>query len=431
MEYRRLGRACCPALSMYVLLGIALTQLLLPSLVSAQPGSPDTLKLSQQEEVLVFIDCSSCDNTYIRQQISFVSYVRDQQLAQVHLFITEQGTASGGSTFTLSFIGKKEFEGINNSLTYTSPLTNTQDEERQGLNALIKLGLVPYVAHTPLVKQLAVSFSGQQLEQEPVEDPWKNWIFELYGGVNFAKETSRSSLDLRYGVYADHVTDKWRIRLRPYFNYNRRDFVKGEEKIRSVLHRNGFEGRAVRSISDHWSAGVFTDVISTTYENIDFGYTVAPAIEYSLLPYEEALRKEITAAYSIGYMHRSYMEETIYGKVGESLARQSLEIGVRIRQPWGAVTAELEGSHFLHDVSKNRVSFEGDLSIRVFKGLSVDFNSEFDIVRDQLSLPKGDASLEDILLQQRQLATDYGISLSVGVSYSFGSIYNNVVNTRL
>ncbi len=82
-------------------------------------------------------------------------------------------------------------------------------------------------------------------------------------------------------------------------------------------------------------------------------------------------------------------------------------------------------------MSKNRLSFESDLSWRVYKGLSVNFRSEMDIVRDQLSLPKGNISVEDILLQQRQLATSYGVSVTFGVSYSFGSIYNSVVNTRL
>jgi len=48
-----------------------------------------------------------------------------------------------------------------------------------------------------------------------------------------------------------------------------------------------------------------------------------------------------------------------------------------------------------------------------------------------VSLPKGDASLEEVLLGKRQLATTYGIYISAGISYSFGSIYNNVVNTRL
>ncbi len=391
----------------------------------------DTTEVVQKNRVLVFLDCNSCDNTFIRQQLNFVNYVRDPQLGQVHVFITDQSTASGGRIFTLSFIGKKEFEGINNRLTYISVQNNTQDEEREGLNKMLKLGLIPYIAQTSLADDITVDISAEQGEAGPEEDPWNNWVFEVYGGLNFSKETSVSSLDIRHGLYADYVTKAWRIRLRPYFNYNQKDFIRDDEEIQSALHRDGFEGKAVRSISDYWSIGVFTDAISNTYENIEYGYRIAPAIEYSLLPYEMALRKEYTIAYSVGYVHRNYLEETIYDKLEESFYNHSLTLGVRVLQPWGSVRAGLEGSHFLHDLSKNRISLDNRLSLRVFKGLSVDFSSNYDYVRDQISLPKGDASLEDVLLQQRQLATTYHFSLSVGLSYNFGSIYNNVVNTRL
>jgi len=92
----------------------------------------DTSEFSQ-DLVSVFLDCSTCDNSYIRQQINFVNYVRDVQLTQIHVFITKQATVSGGRTFTISFIGKKDFDGINNNLTYTSIKTNTEDEIRKGL----------------------------------------------------------------------------------------------------------------------------------------------------------------------------------------------------------------------------------------------------------------------------------------------------------
>jgi hypothetical protein len=37
---------------------------------------------------------------------------------------------------------------------------------------------------------------------------------------------------------------------------------------------------------------------------------------------------------------------------------------------------------------------------------------------------------EEILVRQLELATGYQYEFSVGISYSFGSIYNNVVNPR-
>lgn len=409
--------------------------LILLSFSPCQAQEADSLKNDQEhlpvEALAVFLDCKSCDITYIRREITFVNYARDPQLAQVHVFITEQRTGSGGKTFTISFIGKKEFEGINNSLKYTSLQTNTLDEERQGLTTMLKLGLVPYIAHTPLASQVSLTFKEMQNEVTTPKGSWNHWIFEVYGGGNFDKEARKSAFNLRYGLYANRVTERWRIRTHPYFNYNRRLFNNNGQIISSILHRNGFNGSVVRSISNHWSAGFFTEIYSTTYSNIDLGMELAPALEYSLFPYSEATRKEITVAYTVGYLRRKYMQETIYSRFRESLMNQAIEISVRIRQPWGSITAELEGSHFFHDLSKNRIEFNSYVSLRILKGLSLSLAANFDVVRDQLALPKGEASLEDILLQQRQLATTYNIYLSVGLSYTFGSIYNNVVNTRL
>jgi hypothetical protein len=51
-------------------------------------------------------------------------------------------------------------------------------------------------------------------------------------------------------------------------------------------------------------------------------------------------------------------------------------------------------------------------------------------VRDQISLRAGGASDEEVLTRQRQLATNFDYSASVGLSYTFGSVYSDVVNTR-
>ncbi|HSP41120.1 MAG TPA: hypothetical protein VLN46_06785 [Gillisia sp.] len=386
---------------------------------------------ASQDVISVFLDCSRCDNSFIRQEINYVNFARDPGLAQIHIFITERATASGGNLFTISFIGKKEFEGTNHTLSYTSTQNNTQQEERNGLTAMIELGIIPYISQTSLASFINIDVQTQPGGQVEVEDSWNNWIFEVYGGLRFSEETNQSSLNVRYGVYADYVTETWRIRLRPYFNYDQRDYIRNEEKFRRVLNRDGFIGEVVRSLNDHWSTGVFTNITVSTYENIKLAYRVAPAIEYSLFPYEMALRKEYTIAYSVGFLDRKYFEETIFNKTEETLYNHSLDLGVRVLEPWGSVRAGIEASQYFHDMSKYRISVDGRLSWRIFRGFSVDLSSRYDFVQDQLSLPKGDASLEDVLLQQRQLATNYGISISLGLSYNFGSVFNNVINTRL
>ena len=51
-------------------------------------------------------------------------------------------------------------------------------------------------------------------------------------------------------------------------------------------------------------------------------------------------------------------------------------------------------------------------------------------MRDQVFLPRRGASDEEILLQQRDLLTDFDYRLNVSLSYTFGSIFNNIVNPR-
>jgi hypothetical protein len=69
-------------------------------------------------------------------------------------------------------------------------------------------------------------------------------------------------------------------------------------------------------------------------------------------------------------------------------------------------------------------------NVRIFKGFSVRFNGDIERIRDQIYLAKGEASIDEILLRRRQLATSYSYYLSFGFTYSFGSINNNIVNTR-
>ena len=68
--------------------------------------------------------------------------------------------------------------------------------------------------------------------------------------------------------------------------------------------------------------------------------------------------------------------------------------------------------------------------MRVFKGFNFNVSGSYTITRNQINLPAGDVSLEELLLQQQQLQSGFNYFASVGFSYSFGSIYNTIVNPR-
>jgi hypothetical protein len=388
--------------------------------------------VSRDDAPRVYIDCNRCDMTHVRRVITFVNHVRDPNVAQVHVFVTDQATGGGGRIHTLAYRGRGEFAGVENTLSYTEGQTDTSQETRAGLTRMLELGLVPYVARTPLASQIALSFRAQTAAARPVADPWNNWTFEVYGGGSLSTETSQSSWNARYGFHANRVTEDWKIRLRPYFNNNGRTIRRtNAEDIRIDQRRHGFETYVIRSLGDHWGAGVFGSYVTSTIDNMAHGVEMAPAVEYSLFPYGEASTRQITLAYRMGYERADYIEETIYEQTEEDLVNQSLEASVRIRQPWGSIYSGLTGSNYLHDMSHHRLTFNSNVSYRLGRGVSLNVGGTYQRINDQLALPRRDASLEDILLQRRRLATSYRGSANVGLSYTFGSIYTNVVNPRL
>src|SRR5690606_23334033 len=132
--------------------------------------------------------------------------------------------------------------------------------------------------------------------------------------------------------------------------------------------------------------------------------------------------------YTAGVNFYDYNEITIYNKLHETMYHESLSLNLRMVQPWGNIESSLEGRHYFHDFSKNRLILDSNFSVRLSKALSVYWELQAEMVHDQLYLPQGDISLEDLLLQRRKLATDYEFRGEKGIRFTFGSIYSNVVN---
>ena len=72
----------------------------------------------------------------------------------------------------------------------------------------------------------------------------------------------------------------------------------------------------------------------------------------------------------------------------------------------------------------------GSVGVRITKGLELSIGGSFSIIHDQLNLVKGEASTEEILLRIKELETSFQYYMHVGISYTFGAIYNNVLNPR-
>jgi hypothetical protein len=121
---------------------------------------------------------------------------------------------------------------------------------------------------------------------------------------------------------------------------------------------------------------------------------------------------------------------TIYDKTSQNLWSESLSLSLDVKEKWGSISTSLSGSHYFCDLSKYHLTLFAAVNVQLFKGLSFFAAGGGSRIHDQIFLPKGAASLEEVLLQRRQLETGYSYFVSVGLSYTFGSIFTNVVNPR-
>jgi hypothetical protein len=413
---------------------LSLTAMLVLALFSAIEAQPKMQAPDPEPPMLkVFLDCNSCDMNYLREQIPYINYVRDPEQSDVHVLVTSTTTGSNARTHVFDFLGKGGFEKENHTLEFTESPNASREERRKGIAKKLELGLIPYWIETGLASQMDVSVSSDRREQQSkaVSDPWNHWVFEVAGGGAFNKESARSAFNIWGSLRANRVTEEWRLRNRAYLRYEERVFKDEEGDIVSKQQRKFISSDAVKSLSDHWSTGLFTNLRQSTYENLDLGVSFAPALEFSIFPYSDVNRREVTIAYKVGYLFRNYQELTIFQKLQEDLWNHSLEFSARLRQPWGSLFAGIEGSQFFDDISKHRLQIDGYLNLRVLSGLSLQLGGDMALINDQRSIPAGETSLEDLLLAQRQLATNYRFSGSIGLKYTFGSMFNDVVNTRL
>ena len=415
-----------PSFSVALLAALSVTGLCAQErLLSVGPSRTDALRL--------YLDCSSCWESHIRSELTYVNYVRDPADAQVHLLITTEPTGSGGKEYTLVMIGRERFERADDTLRFALSETATEEERRTMLLRYLKIGLMRYVARTPMAELLEVSYrsSASGTFAEPKDDPWDSWVFAAGLIGNISGETSSNSISLSGNLSAERVTSEWKTELLATLGYSENNFrIDPATTISGISRSYGASGLVVRSLGDHWSTGGIFSASSSTYGNAARTLIAAPALEYNLFPYHESTRRQFRILYRLNLISALYREETIFDRTEEVLLSQSLFAGLESRQTWGSIAVSLNGSHYFHDISKYQTDLTGRFDVRVVQGLSLTLLANVALIRDQLALPKAGATQTQILLRQQQLATNFSYSTSFGLNYRFGSIFNNVVNPR-
>jgi len=410
---------------------------------SAQSNSSITQRLK------IFIDCKAwnCPFDYIRSEMNFVDYVNDRYAANVFILLTTSTTGGGGQEYKIYFEGLENFKGLNDTLTYVRTAVETDDEDRKKMVQVLKLGLVRYLAKTPMAAKISISLptdsaSKENQQTSPKKDKWNAWVFNTGINGNFNGNDNYSSSYIRNQFTAARVTEKLKLRFSSNYSteknkyiYNEYNDTTGEitysDTTKSTNKRSNVNGTVAASINPHWSIGVFSDFHTSTFSNIKRSMSLKPAIEYSIYPYKAFTTKYMGFLYKVGPVRNNYEDTSWRNKTKEWLWQQNLSFDMNFTQKWGSVSASLYWANYFFDWKWNNYGFFGQGQFRIVKGLNFNFFGGFSIIHDQVELPKGNATQTQVLIRQRILRNTSDYFVGMGLSYRFGSIFNNVVNPRL
>lgn len=393
--------------------------------------SVSTLVAQEKTDALrLYADCAFCSQDYLRQHLPYLEYVRARQLADVHLIASQWPTAARGQEVRYELIGQGRFAGLNDSLRFVLPLGASENEQNEKLAAELETALLPFLARTSYRKYLSFAYQPETKEKAIPSDPWKNWVFTLSASGRYRKEAAFRSSNLRSTVLLRKVTPEIRLQSYNYLGLNENLFQTEDSQVRSISRELYSSNVAIRSINDHWSYGGEVEFRASYFDNLKFQNRYWAALEYNLFPYAESSRRQLRFTPELGYDYRHYNDTTIYNQIREGFLAFDFQIALALKEQWGEASTYIEVASFLNEPTRYELSFWAGLSLNLFKGLTLDINCDASLIRNQVGLPQSGLTKEEVLLQQRQQATNFRLASSLGFSYTFGSIYNDVVNPR-
>ena len=395
----------------------------------------DSIAIDRKLALNIFLDCTICDINYFKENFSVVNYVRAPATSDVHIQITTLTTGSGGTEYNLLFFGRRRFKNMNDTVVFSLSPDQTFEETRNKMLQKLQLGLVPYIMKTSYANHLYLTVDNIAGVPIKKKDPWKKWMFDIYGSASFSTEKYTNNIFINSNLYISKITPeiKFESNINTMYseshinNYPLNDTVYSSHTYqKSYFIDNLF----VKSIGEHFGIGGMAKYRNNKIHNLDYQMKVGPAIEYNIFKYSDASNKQLRFLYFLGYEENNYCDSTIYFKLNDYQYTHNLRVLFTYMKPWGYFNTSIYGSNYLNDFSFFSLGTNALANIRLVKGLSFNVSCGLNMYRDQIALRNTSIDYDDLLTKRSEIATDYSLNINFGISFSFGSINNNVVNPR-
>lgn len=410
--------------------------LLVPDSARGQ-GAVQASDTTQNAALRAFLDCSErgCDRDFLVTEMVWVNWMRDRLDADFHVLVTSLTTGSGGRQYQVVAIGQRSFGGKTDTLMFTTQPNDADDTIRRALLRSIGQLLLPHAARGALGSRLTVAYSAPDgsasASTAPARDRWNFWTYSVSMNGFLNGESRQSFNEVWSNISANRTTERWKASVGANVSYNESKFTLDSGETFTAIRRNaGASALAVRGVNDHWSLGGRVSASRSDFSNTELVSQAAVAAEWNYFPYKDFTRRKLAVLYTLGVRDLRYREVTIYDRLRERRPLHTLDATFGARQPWGEANITLYGSQYLDGLKYYNAGLWGNVEVRLGRGLSFNVDGRLTRVRDQLFLPRGGQTDEEVIARQQALATNYRYFAFFGIRYQFGSIFNSVVNPR-
>jgi hypothetical protein len=371
----------------------------------------------------------------LRQELSYFDFTRDPRLADLTLVVVRQPAGNGGERFTVSLgrgaasLGTEELAPARTFLAAPgAPPHESREHLLQAILSLLHGELLESAHAAAFALRLPVRTAA---ELSTLDDPWRYWVIapELRGhgegasGYYFIESTG--------AVSVRRIAEPSKIRLRGAYA-RRLSSYRLEDGSRIHGDSYGWDGRAIyaHSIGRRWALGGVGTGHASEYENLKGQLRAAPLVELNIYPYSENASRQLRLAYQAGAWTNWYLEPNRAGLMRESRPFQALSVIADVNQPWGSVQLVGQLNAFLDAPALYRLSGGAVLSLRLVAGLALTLEGQAALVHDQINQRSRPITDRELLLWTAQQPSNHFFEAEVGLSYTFGSVHNTIVNPR-
>ena len=342
----------------------------------ARSAPPPADSTAAPPRLRFYLDCdeSVCDFAFLKQELTWVDWVRDRRDADVYVLVTTRATGSGG-TEGVFYVTRPHGGGpASDTLRMFVRQAASDDESRRQLLHTLKVLLARDLAERPEGQRLDITLHAPGAGAAPPGatlplDHWNSWVMRVSGDGFFSGQKAFSSMNMFGKTSASRVVESSKVSLAAYLNYSEQRFESPH--FLGVQRGWGGNARAVKSLGSRWSLGGRGFVSSSKFANQHLSVGAGPAVEYDVYPYAESSRHLLTLAYEVTARRVRYDDTTLYGRTREVLFAQGVSARLAFTQPWGTLGIGPDVSQYLHDASKYRLTLSADAQLKLVRGLSL------------------------------------------------------------